>query len=84
LNLKLEIKKVSDGEVTTQVWPNWDWGGPYWWDTGNAYCDCNRELFFFRAKGVEKIEDELECDHGRYLVRCSDNDTGEVLYKEFE
>lgn len=83
MNLKLEIRRNADGVVTSQVWPDWNFNA-FWWEEGNACCDCNREDFFLRAQGVDTNGHESECGDGRYSVRCSDADTGAVLYDEFE
>lgn len=80
LNLKIEIKRVADGIVATDVWPDWSFHR-FWFEEGNASCDCNRELFFCRALKTAEPDDP-ECGDCRYLVRCSDSDTGEVLYDE--
>jgi len=83
MNLKLEIRRNADGVVTSQVWPSWDFN-VFWWEEGNASCDCNREDFFLQAQGEDTDDNESECSNGRYSVRCSDADTGVVLYDEFE
>lgn len=70
--LKLEIKRNADGVIAIDVWPNWAWN-EFWWKEGNASCDCNRELFFLRARGEEEPE-ETECGGDKYSVRCSDNE----------
>ena len=82
MNLKFEIKRNADGVTTSQVWPDWDFN-LFWWKEGNASCDCNREDFFLQAQGVQNSEHECKCSLGRYSVRCSDADTGIVLYDEF-
>ena len=81
MNLKVEIKRNSDGKIATYVYSAQEWN-EYWWRDGNASCDCNRELFFLSALGEEEPED-TECGETRFSVRCSDNDTGEILYNEF-
>jgi len=81
MNLKLEMKRVSDGMIATDVWKDWEWN-TYWWAEGNASCDCNRELFFYRALELAEPE-ETRCSDGRYLVRCSDSDAQKMLYAEF-
>lgn len=82
MNLKLEIRRNDDGIVASDIWPNWDFN-VFWWEEGNASCDCNRELFFLRARG-ESNDAETECGYSRYSVRLSDTDTGAVLYNEIE
>lgn len=83
MNLKIDIRRNADGVVTSQVWPDWNFN-VFWWEEGNAACDCNREDFFLRAKGEGTDDRESECGDGRYSVRCLDADTGAVLYNEFE
>ena len=85
LNLKIEIRRNSDGVVAADTWEDWDWH-QYWWEHGNAACDCNRELFFLSAQGLPNPEvgDECGCGRGAFSVRCTDADTGEVLYNEWE
>lgn len=80
MNLKLEIRRNSDGEVATDVWANWE-HNTYWWEDGNASCDCNRELFFLSARSEDE-PDDTECSEGRFSVRLSDADTSEILYDE--
>lgn len=80
MNLKLEIRRNADGVVATDIWKDWDYN-TYWWEDGNASCDCNRELFFLRARNEDDSED-TECGDKRFSVRLSDADTGEVLYDE--
>lgn len=80
MTLKLEIRRNEDGKIATDIWHNWDWN-TYWWEEGNASCDCNREIFFYAA--LHEDDGDLECGHERFSVRCTDNDTGEILYSEF-
>lgn len=82
MNLKLEIRRNSDGVIATDLWTDWTHHGDYWWEEGNASCDCNRGLFFCRALDIDGVEHQ--CGEGAYSVRLSDNDTGEVLYNELE
>lgn len=53
------------------------------WEDGNYECDCNRELFFERAKGNDAWED-IECSEGRFSVNLVNPKNGEVFYREFE
>lgn len=82
MNLKLEIRRNADDAIATDVWRNWEYN-EFWWAEGNASCDCNRRLFFARARGEDDSE-KAECSNGLYSVRCSDADTGVVLYDEFK
>lgn len=54
------------------------------WTEGNFGCDCNRGLFFYRAMGLEEPENEHACGHIRYSIHISDDDTGEILYREYK
>lgn len=83
MKLRVEIRRNADGEIAVDTWPDWDFN-TYWWEEGNASCDCNRQLFFDRARGKEDEHDweGVECSYGKYLVRLSDADTGVVLYDE--
>ena len=82
MNLKLDIRRNADGAVATETWPDFEFN-EYWWVYGNANCDCNRELFFTRA--MQQGDDiETECGEGRYSVRLSDADSGEVLLDEIQ
>jgi len=83
IRLKLEIRRNADGVVATEVWKDWDFN-VYWWEEGNASCDCNREDFFLRAQGESMDDHDSDCGGSRYSVRCTDADTGLVLYDEFD
>jgi len=41
IELKLEIKRNSDGIIDTDIWKDWAYND-YWFEEGNASCDCNR------------------------------------------
>lgn len=82
MKLKVEIRRNSDGFVTTDVWENWQYN-TFWWEEGNASCDCNRERFFNSALGLEDADEETECSDDRYSVRLSDATTEKILYDEF-
>lgn len=81
-NLKVEIQRVADGVIRTDVWPNWTYN-EFWWTDGNAGCDCNRLLFFERAEKKEVKTSKPICGSVAFKVRLSDNDSNEVLYDEF-
>jgi hypothetical protein len=80
LNINIEITDTNTGEITSGVWKDWEWH-QFWWEEGNASCDCNREIFFNRFKGIE-LEYDTECGDNRYKVKITNNDTGEILYNE--
>ena len=81
MNIKIQIKRVTDGvvaEIDKQV-DNVD-GELFYWQDGNAACDCNRELFFLRTLNLAEDTDN-ECGNDRFLVRISDE--SKVLHDEF-
>ena len=82
IDLKLEIRRNSDGVIATDVWKDWAYND-YWFEEGNASCDCNRELFWLRAQG---LNDDItpECGDKGYSLRLSNNVTGEILYDELD
>lgn len=44
----------------------------FMWSEGLMACDCNRGLFFNRAKGIERSDDEdCGCGSSRYIVTYS-------------
>lgn len=66
------IKRQSDGAVAEH---ETDWGdgfdpsnAEYMWTDGNYGCNCNRQLFFARARG-EAEDNELICGQGWFLVQ---------------
>ena len=79
IELKLEIKRNSDGIIATDIWKD-----DYWFEEGNARCDCNRELFWLRAQGLLDGYKNTECGEDRYSLRLSNNSTGEILYNEID
>jgi hypothetical protein len=94
--VKVEILKVATGEVRIheEVWdPNditrdsegehYVWQNiTYWWSEGNGSCDCNRYLFFQRAKDEpEQPENGICLGEGQYQVKVYD-DTGMERYIE--
>ena len=77
-----EIREYKD-----EVW--WDCNEPYddypndfMWSEGNYSCDCNRYLFFQRAKGEN--EDNDECGDDKYSVNLKNPKNGEIFYREYE
>lgn len=54
------------------------------WEENNYSCDCNRHLFFKRAKNEETEEDwDITCTDGKYSVNLRNKKNGEVYYREF-
>lgn len=55
------------------------------WEENNYSCDCNRLLFFNRAKGEEKDEDwDVECSDGKFSVNLKNKKDGKVYYREYK
>lgn len=47
MNLKLEIRRNEDNKISEKIWKDWDFN-QFWFEEGNAACDCNRHLFFYK------------------------------------
>lgn len=81
--LVIEIRRNEDGatsrEETTQVFSE------FWWTDGNAGCDCNRRLFFCRARDEDDPEpdDPGQCSNGKFSVRITTPE-GQVLLDEWD
>jgi len=81
----VKIRDVQSGETVDHkddllVDDTYD-GIPIWRD-GNYSCDCNRKLFFERAKGGD-LEPEQPCGDAAYTVYGIYRvDTGELLWSE--
>ena len=83
LNMKVEIKRASDGKMSCDIWPDWNWHkSAFWWEEGNASCDCNRGMWFNSA--TKSDDEDPKCGDGGYLVRLSNADTGELLYTDMD
>lgn len=82
IDLKLEIKRNSDGIISESIWKDWQWYNTYWWEEGNASCDCNREDWFNQGLNIDTEEDS-KCGHGKYSVKLYDLTNSEILYDEF-
>lgn len=58
------------------------------WEEGNYSCDCNREIFFGRANGVDvgvEVDYNVKsCTSGLYSVNLENPVNGEVYYREFQ
>ena len=82
------IKNTITGEIReypTGIMLNDD-NTPYtfYWEEGNASCDCNRELFFGYAIGLKYNEISHECGEEKFRVNLENPVTGDIFYKEFE
>lgn len=80
------IRNNETGEIVSydDEWCFFDDGkfNKFIWEEGNYACDCNRELFFYRAKNIEEPED-TECGEERFSVRIIRKSSGAILYSEF-
>lgn len=47
--------------------------GSFNWEEGNYACDCNRELFFERAKGNDPYLDSTHCSENRFSIEYLDD-----------
>jgi len=56
----------------------------YLWEEGNYSCDCNREILFKRAIGIEEIDFEAPCGESKYSVVLKNPKDNKIFYKEFE
>lgn len=54
----------------------------FMWGDGNYACDCNRANFFADAKGIEHGPTQFPCGDGRYRVKITDLETGNLLYED--
>lgn len=69
------LRRVSDGVerlIPDDVGLDPDCDAEYRWHEGNYSCDCNRELFFERAAGVELDVGDTKCSNGRYRIVAPD------------
>jgi hypothetical protein len=63
------IRRNADGEVRLCPQPfEWEEGSNFQWTEGNYGCDCNRELFFERAAGLDPDVMSATCGTDRYSV----------------
>lgn len=57
------------------------------WEENNFSCDCNRQRFWLRVKGIEltdEEEDKQRCSDGKFSVNLQNAKTNEFYYKEYE
>ncbi len=85
--LTVEIKDTPSGEVrmlelNSFEWDHADPNADRLWSEGNYACDCNRAIFFAKAKG--EPAPGCPCGYERFLIRVTDKATGAVLYDECE
>ena len=73
-NMTGEVRKHDD-----EVWWDGDYPSDYMWSEGNYSCDCNRYLFFQRAKG-ESEDNVPHCGENMYSVNIVNPKNGASLY----
>ena len=77
LNTKTKEKVTYQDNYMTYTKNEWP---PFIWTEGNYSCDCNRELFFYRAKHLKEPKDP-KCGNSRYRVKLLQ---GHLKYDEIE
>lgn len=84
--IKIILRKNDTGEIVEYCDDALaDEDGPpylYIWEDGNYSCDCNRAMFWARAKKIEPPK-ETQCSDGKFSVNIYSMN-GKLLYKEFE
>lgn len=80
-----EIRNNQTGEIieyetSERIDPGEKFPCTYCWADGNYACDCNRSLFWHRAKG---LEEDSRCGDGFYSVNLKNKKDGIIFYKEF-
>lgn len=85
-----EIRHNDSGEVreydTHEILDNdAEYPNTFNWAENNFSCDCNRRLFFKRAKDEETEDDwDRDCTDDQYSVNLKNKVDNVVYYKEFE
>lgn len=81
--ITVKIRDNSTGEIVDHA----DTGSfedgefqDFLWSEGNYACDCNRTLFFYRAKGLDDPDDE-QCGEEAYSIQIICD--GTIVYDEF-
>lgn len=74
MQVEISITDKTTGETVTyedEDVPQEDWP-PFIWSEGNFACDCNRALFFARAKdGPHATDPNHPCGEDRFTVRLT-------------
>ena len=84
-----EIRDNSTGEIreyeTHEILIKGDkYPSVFSWAENNNACDCNRLLYFKRAKNEETDADwNVECSDGKFSVNLKNKLDGKVYYREF-
>jgi len=81
IDIRVEIIRASDSKKAVYLWDGFDGESIYaYWSLGNGSCDCNRELFFNKALGIDSTD--VRCSEGRFVVKVFNDDTNELLYED--
>lgn len=83
---KIKIREVATGvevETLENVDPKYADSQRFFYEDGNASCDCNRKLMFGYAQGITFSDEETPCGSGKFKVKIVD-DTGRIVYDELE
>ena len=81
----VHLKRKADGEIGEHQEPG-DWAtdaNEFQWCDNNYSCDCNRFLFFERARGGQPSLGDAECGDEAYRIRVTSAE-GRELYKDPE
>lgn len=80
--ITVKIRDNSTGEIV-DYFASFEDGEfqDFLWSEGNYACDCNRSLFFARAKGLDDPEDN-QCGDEKYSIQITDDCA--IVYDEFE
>ena len=86
VKLRLQIRNNKTSEIVetdeTGIFDEYTQeASTFIWSEGNFKCDCNRQLFFNRAKG--EPDEDVECGEGKFSVNLFTTN-GRLIYKEFD
>jgi hypothetical protein len=74
VQILLEDTKTGETQWVDSGYAIGDDGIYFQWQENNYSCDCNRELFFYRARGKEP-ENEA-CGETRFAIKATKPDIG--------
>lgn len=83
----VRLRRNSDGEerVYFTEFPHAAETLAFYWTEGNFGCDCNRELAFAWAAGIDTDDMDVECwPEGRFTVMELVTEDGRVLVRDDE
>lgn len=94
-NRRLRIKAMKRGTYNVRIRNNetrevrncvvdrqWEDHSEYMWLEGSFSCDCNLELFYQHAGGVEFAEENLVCGNTRFTALCIELPDGRTIQLE--